>query len=164
VTDDAPASLAKLTAETVSAYVANNKIALPDVATLISAVGSQMAKIGTEVEPPTEEKPEPAVPVRRSIQPHHLVCLVCGQPQKVLKRHLAVQHGLTPTQYRERFGLKPEYPMAAPNYAHQRRELALHPPGTTKEAGATRAEIDRAAEGAWVTGTKGSAVCSPSKK
>jgi predicted transcriptional regulator len=127
VTEDAepPSSLAQLTAEIVSAYVANNEIALSDVAMLITAVGTQMAKIDTEVEPTAEEKPEPAVPVRRSIQPDHLVCLVCGQPQKVLKRHLAVQHGLTPTQYRERFGLKPEYPMAAPKYVQRRRELAL---------------------------------------
>jgi predicted transcriptional regulator len=127
VTEDAepPSSLAQLTAEIVSAYVANNEIALSEIAILISAVGSQMAKIGTEAEPTAEERPEPAVPVRRSIQPDHLVCLVCGQPQKVLKRHLAVQHGLTPTQYRERFGLKPEYPMAAPKYVQRRRELAL---------------------------------------
>jgi predicted transcriptional regulator len=127
VTDDAepPSSLAQLTAEIVSAYVSNNKIALSDVATLISHVAGEMAKIGTAVEPPTEEKPEPAVPVRRSIQPNHLICLICGKPQKVLKRHLAVQHELTPAQYRERFGLKPDYPMAAPNYAQQRREVAL---------------------------------------
>jgi predicted transcriptional regulator len=86
VTNDAepPSSVAQLTAEIVSAYVSNNRIALSDVATLITAVGSQMAKVGTEVEPPAEEKPEPAVPVRCSIQPDHLVCLVCGQPQKVL--------------------------------------------------------------------------------
>jgi predicted transcriptional regulator len=92
---------------------------------LISNVASEMAKIGTAVELPAEDKPEPAVSVRRSIQPDHLVCLVCGKPQKVLKRHLAVQHELTPDQYRETFGLKPDYPMAAPNYAQQRRELAV---------------------------------------
>ena len=127
VTDDLepPSSLAQLTAEIVSAYVSNNKIALSDVATLITAVGSQMAKVGAEVEPPAEKKLEPAVSVRRSIQPNQLICLVCGKPRKVLKRHLAVQHDLTPTQYRQRFGLNPNYPMAAPNYAQQRRELAL---------------------------------------
>ena len=63
--------------------------------------------------------------LRRSVRPDHLVCVVCGKPQKVLKRHLAVQHDLTPAQYRERFGLKPDYPMVAPNYAQQRREVAL---------------------------------------
>ena len=92
---------------------------------LITAVAGQLSRIGTAPEPVEAEKPKPAVPIRRSIQRDHLLCLVCGKPQKVLKRHLAVQHELTPAQYRERFGLKPDYPMAAPNYAQQRREVAL---------------------------------------
>jgi predicted transcriptional regulator len=71
-----------------------------------------------------ESKPEPAVPVRRSIRPDHLACLVCGKPQKTLKRHLGAAHGLTPAEYRERFDLKADYPMIAPNYAQQRSELA----------------------------------------
>jgi predicted transcriptional regulator len=127
VTDDAepPSSLAELTTEIVSAYVSHNKAAPSELATLITTVASQLAKIGTKVEPPAEEKSEPAVPVRRSIRPDHLVCLVCGKPQKMLKRHLTVQHELTPAEYRERFGLKPDYPMAAPNYVQQRREVAL---------------------------------------
>jgi predicted transcriptional regulator len=119
------ATLAEVIAEIVSAYVSNNKIAPTGLATLISTVGHEMVKIGNPVELPTEEKPEPAVSVRRSIQPNHLICLVCGKPQKVLRRHLAVQHDLTPAQYRERFGLKPDYPMTAPNYVQQRREIAL---------------------------------------
>jgi MucR family transcriptional regulator, transcriptional regulator of exopolysaccharide biosynthesis len=105
--------------------VSNNKIAPADLAMLISTVARELVKAGTPVELPAEEKPGPAVSVRRSIQPNHLVCLVCGKPQKVLKRHLAVRHDLTPAQYRERFGLKPDYPMAAPNYVQQRREVAL---------------------------------------
>jgi predicted transcriptional regulator len=127
VTDDAePASsLAQLTAVIVSAYVSNNKIALSVLAGLITTVAGQLSKVGAEPDQPAEEKPEPAVSVRRSIRPDHLLCLVCGKPQKLLKRHLAVQHELTPNQYRERFGLKPEYPMAAPNYVQQRREIAL---------------------------------------
>jgi predicted transcriptional regulator len=127
VTDDAepPSSVAELTAEIVSAYVAHNQIASSEVAKLITVVAGELNKIGTEVEPPTEEKAEPAVPVRRSIRPDHLVCLICGKKHKLLKRHLALEHELTPDQYRETFGLKPDYPMAAPNYAQQRRELAL---------------------------------------
>jgi predicted transcriptional regulator len=127
MTDDAKpgSSLAELTAEIVSAYVAHNQIASSEVAKLITVVAGELNKIGTEVEPPTEEKPEPAVSVRRSIRPDHLVCLICGKKQKLLKRHLAVEHELTPNQYRETFGLKSDYPMAAPNYAQQRRELAL---------------------------------------
>jgi predicted transcriptional regulator len=120
-----PATLAEVTAEIVSAYVSNNKIAPTDLAMLISTVAREMVKVGTPVELPAEEKPEPAVSVRRSIQPNHLICLVCGKPQKILKRHLAVQHDLTPAEYRERFGLKPDYPMTAPNYVQQRREIAL---------------------------------------
>jgi predicted transcriptional regulator len=72
-----------------------------------------------------EQKPEPAVSVRRSIRPDDLVCLVRGKPQKMLKRHLEVKHGLAPAEYRERFGLKPDYPMTAPDYAQRRREVAL---------------------------------------
>jgi predicted transcriptional regulator len=127
VTDDLepPSSLAQLTAEIVSAYVSNNETAPSDVAALITAVAGQLSRIGTEPERAEVEKPEPAVPIRRSIQRDHLLCLVCGKPQKVLKRHLAVRHDLTPAQYRERFGLKPDYPMAAPSYTERRRELAL---------------------------------------
>jgi predicted transcriptional regulator len=127
VTDDAepPSGVAQLTAEIVSAYVSHNQIALPDLAKLIGAVASELRKAGTEVEQSEEAKPEPAVPVRRSISRDHLTCLLCGKKQKLLKRHLAVEHSLTPAQYRETFGLKTDYPMVAPNYAQQRRELAL---------------------------------------
>ncbi len=120
-----PISLVKITTEIVSAYVSNNQIAMADLAGLITAVAGQLSKAGAEPEQPREEKSEPAVSVRRSVRPDHLVCLVCGKPQKMLKRHLAVQHELSPAEYRERFGLKPDYPMTAPNYAQQRREVAL---------------------------------------
>jgi predicted transcriptional regulator len=127
VTDDAepPSSLARLTAEIVAAYVSNNQIATADLAGLITAVAAQLGKAGAEPEQATEEKPEPAVSVRRSIRPDHLICLVCGQQRKTLRRHLAVRHDLSPAEYRERFGLKPDYPMMAPNYTQQRREVAL---------------------------------------
>jgi predicted transcriptional regulator len=127
VTDDAepPSSLARLTAEIVAAYDSNNQIATADLAGLITAVAGQLGKAGAEPEQATEEKPEPAVSVRRSIRPDHLICLVCGQQRKTLRRHLAVRHDLSPAEYRERFGLKPDYPMMAPNYTQQRREVAL---------------------------------------
>jgi predicted transcriptional regulator len=92
---------------------------------LITAVADKLGRIGSNPEQPEQEKIESAVSVRRSIRPDHLLCLVCGKPHKILKRHLAVQHGLTPAQYRGRFKLKSDYPMAAPNYAQQRREVAL---------------------------------------
>jgi predicted transcriptional regulator len=127
VTDDAepPSSLAQLTAEIVSAYVSNNEIAPSELGGLITTVAGQLSKVGAEPDQPAEEKPEPAVSARRSIRPDHLVCLICGRKQKLLKRHLAVEHELTPNQYRETFGLKSDYPMAAPSYAQRRREIAF---------------------------------------
>ena len=120
-----PANTAELTAEIVSAYVSNNETALSDVAALITAVAGQLSKVGAKPQRSTEETFKPAVSVRRSIRPDHLVCLVCGEPQKMLKRHLATRHELSPAEYRERFELKPDYPMTAPKYAQQRREAAL---------------------------------------
>jgi predicted transcriptional regulator len=120
-----PTSLAKITTKIVAAYVSNHQIAAADLARLITGVAGQLGKAGAEPEQATEEKPEPAVLVRRSVRPDHLVCLVCGQQRKTLKRHLAVRHDLAPAEYRERFGLKPDYPMMAPNYTQQRREVAL---------------------------------------
>jgi MucR family transcriptional regulator, transcriptional regulator of exopolysaccharide biosynthesis len=92
---------------------------------MITTVAGQLRQGSAVSEHSAEEKPQPAVSVRRSVRPDHLVCLVCGQRQKTLKRHLAVRHELTPAEYRERFGLKPDYPMTAPNYTQQRREVAL---------------------------------------
>jgi predicted transcriptional regulator len=117
--------VAKLTAEIVVAYVSSHKLLVPEVPDLINAVGAELASLGAASEPSPLEKPKPAVSVRRSVRPDHLVCLICGKKQKLLRRHLAVEHELTPNQYRETFGLKSDYPMTAPNYARQRRELAL---------------------------------------
>src|SRR5918994_1051720 len=119
------AKIAELTTEIVAAYVSSHKLRVPEVPDLINAVGAELASLGAEAEPSGLEKPEPAVSVRRSVRPDHPVCLICGKKQKLLKRHLAVEHELTPNQYRETFGLKSDYPMAAPNYAQQRRELAF---------------------------------------
>jgi predicted transcriptional regulator len=126
VTDHSePNGVAALTVKIVSAYVSNNEIAQSELPELITTVAGRLRQGSSVPEQPAEERPEPAVSVRRSIRPDHLVCLVCGKPQKMLKRHLEVKHDLTPAEYRWRFGLKPDYPMAAPNYAQQRREFAL---------------------------------------
>jgi predicted transcriptional regulator len=117
--------IVELTTEIVAAYVSKHKIGVSDLSSVINAVATVLASLGTEPRPSVLERPEPAVSVRGSVRPDHLVCLICGKKQKLLKRHLAVEHDLTPNQYRESFGLKPDYPMAAPNYAQQRRELAV---------------------------------------
>jgi predicted transcriptional regulator len=115
-------SVAELTTEIVVAYVTGNSIAVADLGDLIGAIARALGALGREqIEP---AKPEPAVPVRRSIHDDHLVCLVCGKRQKILRRHLDVAHQLTPEAYRERFGLKPDYPMAAPGYSRQRSQMA----------------------------------------
>ena len=124
--DDAePVSLAEMTVEIVSAYVAHNQVAASDLPKVISTVAGELRTLGRGPQTAMPNRPEPAVSVRRSVRPDHLVCLICGKKQKLIKRHLAVEHELTPNQYRESFGLKPDYPMAAPNYAQQRRELAV---------------------------------------
>jgi predicted transcriptional regulator len=114
-----------LTAEIVTAYVAYHRLRVLDVPNVINTVGLELASLATQSQPSELKKPEPSVPVRRSVRPDHLVCLVCGKKQKLLKRHLSGEHELTPDEYRETFGLKADYPMVAPNYAQQRRELAL---------------------------------------
>jgi predicted transcriptional regulator len=118
-------SLGGTTSKIVSAYASYNQLAALELATLVRAVAGELRKVGL---PPAEQervRPEPVVPVQRSIASDHLVCLLCGKKRKLLKRHLAVEHGLSPAQYRDTFELKPDYPMAARNYAKQRRELAL---------------------------------------
>ena len=117
-----PRSIAALTTDIVVAYVTRNTITVADLGELIGAVARALEALGRkEPEPAT---PEPAVPVRRSIHDDHLVCLVCGKQQKTLRRHLGVAHQLTPDAYREQFGLRPDYPMAAADYSRQRSEMA----------------------------------------
>jgi predicted transcriptional regulator len=117
-----PRSVAKLTTEIVVAYVTRNTIAPADLRDLIGATARALGTLGREE--PEPAKPAPAVPVRRSIQDDHLTCLVCGKQQKTLRRHLDVAHQLTPEAYREQFGLRPDYPMAALSYSRQRSEMA----------------------------------------
>jgi predicted transcriptional regulator len=119
------AMLAQMTSEIVSAYASHNQLATSELARLVGAVAGELRKVGMQPAEQEQVRPEPVVPVRRSIASDHLVCLVCGKKQKLLKRHLSTEHSLTPEQYRAMFELKADYPMAAPNYAHQRRELAL---------------------------------------
>ena len=115
--------LLKLTSEVVAAYVSSHRVAPTELEVIIGSVAGSLAEVG---DPPqaVPARPEPAVPVRRSVGRDHLICLVCGQKQKTLKRHLAVRHQLTPDEYRERFGLRSEYPMVAPSYAALRSEMA----------------------------------------
>ena len=122
-TEAAEDMLLTLTADIVAAHVSNNSVAVNDLPNLIQNVHQALSGIaGTAVAP--EERPEPKVSVRASIKPDYIVCLEDGKKQKMLKRHLMTNHGMTPAEYRERWGLPADYPMVAPNYAEQRRTLA----------------------------------------
>ena len=121
-------TLITLTADIVAAHVSNNSVAVNDLPTLISNVHGALSGLNSGVaaaaEPATAEKRQPAVSVRSSIKNDHVVCLYDGKKMKMLKRHLMTDHGVTPAQYREEFGLPATYPMVAPAYAEQRRTLA----------------------------------------
>jgi predicted transcriptional regulator len=111
-----------LTAQIVSAHVSNNPVSPDILPTLIQDVYRTLANVGRE--PPQPDKPQPAVPVKKSVFPDHIVCLEDGKQLKMLKRHLKTSYNMTPEQYRERWGLPPDYPMVAPNYARHRSSLA----------------------------------------
>lgn len=114
--------LLELTTEIVSAHVGNNSIALGDLPQLIQDVYKTLSIVGTT--PAVPERPKPAVPIKKSVFPDFVVCLEDGKKLKMLKRHLKTAFNMTPDQYRERWGLPPEYPMVAPNYAKHRSALA----------------------------------------
>ena len=114
----------KLTADNVSAYVSNNSVPSADLPALIGQVHSALARVSTGQSEPSLEPPKPAISVKKSITPDHIVCLEDGKKFKSLKRHLRTQYNMTPEQYREKWGLTPDYPMVAPNYAAARSQLA----------------------------------------
>jgi predicted transcriptional regulator len=117
-------TLMTLTADIVAAHVSNNSVAVADLPTLIAIVHGALAGLGT-TEQPVAEKQEPAVSVRASIKPDYIICLEDGKKLKMLKRHLMSHYGMTPDEYRAKWGLPKDYPMVAPNYAEQRRTLAM---------------------------------------
>jgi predicted transcriptional regulator len=114
----------ELTAEIVSAYVSNNSVAAADIPSLINQVHAALSRVsGLQGDAPAEPL-KPAVSVKKSITPEHIVCLEDGKKFKSLKRHLRTQYNMTPEQYREKWGLGADYPMVAPNYAAARSQLA----------------------------------------
>lgn len=120
--NDMKEMLITLTADIVTAHVANNNVDVADLPSLIQNVHGALAGLGGESA--VEAQPEPAVSLRSSVKPGHIVCLECGKKMQMLKRHLTTEHGLTIDEYRARFNLPADYPMVAPNYAEKRRELA----------------------------------------
>ena len=110
----------KMTADVVAAYVGNNTLAAGEVPGVINTVFGSFRTL----EGGAEEKPTPAVPVRKSVTRDHIVCLEDGKKLKMLKRHLRSTYNMTPEEYRARWGLPPDYPMVAPSYAEERSQFA----------------------------------------
>ncbi|MFC0219021.1 putative transcriptional regulator [Pseudochelatococcus lubricantis] len=128
MTDDAQqadkVNYVELAADIVSAYVANNSVAAVELPALINEVHSALRRVSVSASEVAAEPPKPAVAIKKSITPDYIVCLEDGKKFKSLKRHLRTQYDLTPEQYREKWGLAPDYPMVAPNYALARSQLA----------------------------------------
>jgi predicted transcriptional regulator len=124
MTDSAGKNFIDLTANIVSAYLSNNPTAASEIPGLISQIHAALVRVSTGAPQPALEPAKPAVPVKKSMTSDYLVCLEDGKHFKSLKRHLRVQYNMTPEQYREKWGLPPDYPMVAPNYAVARSQLA----------------------------------------
>lgn len=116
-------TLITLTSDIVAAHVSNNSVTVDELSVLINNVYGALAGLGAPA-PAAETPPEPAVSIRASVKPDHIVCLEDGKKLKMLKRHLMTHYNMTPEQYRARWNLPADYPMVAPNYAEKRRELA----------------------------------------
>ena len=117
------ANFIALTAEIVSAYVGNNTVGMSEIPSLINQVHAALTRVSAGAEPVSDPL-KPAVPLKRSVTAEYIVCLEDGKKFKSLKRHLRTQYKMTPEQYREKWGLPPDYPMVAPNYAAARSSLA----------------------------------------
>ncbi len=116
-------TLITLTTDIVAAHVSNNTVSVGDVSQLITNVHAALNGLSTPIESEVA-RPKPAVPIRASIKPDYIVCLEDGKKLKMLKRHLMACYQMTPEAYRAKWGLPQDYPMTAPNYTAQRKELA----------------------------------------
>ena len=116
--------LIDLTADVVSAYVSNNPVPVAELPSLISNVHSALQQQTAAPAQEASESQKPAVPIKKSVTPDYIVCLEDGKQFKSLKRHLSTHHGLSPDEYRAKWGLPADYPMVAQNYSASRSALA----------------------------------------
>jgi len=117
-------NLVETTAKIVTAYVSNNRMMASDLPTLINSVFQTVAGVNGAGSAHAGEPPKPVVSIKRSVTDDYIICLEDGKKFKSLKRHLRTSYGLTPEQYRAKWGLPADYPMVAPAYAAQRSKLA----------------------------------------
>jgi predicted transcriptional regulator len=149
-------SIASLTADILSSYLANNTVEAASLPELIADVARAVQRItGNDLSEPGPPQ-EPAVPIDESVTEDYIVCLEDGKQMKTLKRHLS-HFGLTPEQYREKWALPADYPMVAPSYSKKRSKLA-------KELGLGRKGADAKNKKATAKTTKSKSTKSAPKK
>jgi predicted transcriptional regulator len=129
VAEDTSAKLSQsellhMVADVVSAYVSYNQVQAAQIPDLIRSVYNTLAQQQEDKAEEPSEALRPAVPIRKSINPDYIVCLEDGKKLKMLKRHLRSAYNMSPEEYRAKWGLAPDYPMVAPNYAQQRSDFA----------------------------------------
>lgn len=117
-------AILRMTADIVSAYVSKNVLPAQQIPEVINTVFGSLSGLNGAPREAQVEPQKPAVPIRKSVTPEYIVCLEDGKKLKMLKRHLRSTYGMTPDEYRSKWGLPPDYPMVAPNYAAQRSEFA----------------------------------------
>ncbi len=122
--DENSQDILSLTADVVAAHVSHNRVAAGELPDLITQVHAALAGLGHEPAPSETTELKPAVSVRSSVKPDHIVCLENGKKLTMLKRYLQTNYGMTPQQYRAKWKLPADYPMVAPDYAEKRRTLA----------------------------------------
>ncbi len=115
--------LLALTTEIVSSYLSNNTVPTSEIPNVIDQVFKTLANVNSD-NAISADRPQPAVPIKKSVNPDYIICLEDGKKLKMLKRHLKTAYNMSPEDYRERWGLPLDYPMVAPNYAKQRSKLA----------------------------------------
>lgn len=113
-----------LTTDIVSAHLSNNQMPADEIPALITKIYRTLVNVNGESSGVSSERPQPAVPIKRSVTPEYIICLEDGKKLKMLKRHLKTAYDMSPEEYRDRWGLPADYPMVAPSYANQRSRLA----------------------------------------
>ena len=114
----------RMTTEVVVAYVGNNSLSATQLPDIINTVYGTFRKVHQHLPTTIQRTRRATIPVRRSITPDYIICLEDGKKLKMLKRHLRTIYGLTPEEYRTKWGLPLDYPMVAPNYSKQRSNVA----------------------------------------
>ena len=123
MTSHSTTELLEITTDIVASFVSNNPLPASGLAELITTVHNTVLTLAADA-PVEAPRPDPAVPISKSITPDHIICLEDGRKLKMLKRYLRSRYDLTPEEYRARWGLPADYPMVAPNYAKRRSAFA----------------------------------------